>query len=77
MEILLKLPEHEVKNIMHSAEAKDEEKRRFLIALRNLKAYTGNITKKGLKIFFSVFKLIFTFFPRVIFDLLFLFLIII
>ncbi|KFM62098.1 Kinase suppressor of Ras 2, partial [Stegodyphus mimosarum] len=40
MELLLKLPEQEVKNVMHISEAKDEEKRRLLIALRNLKAYT-------------------------------------
>ncbi|GFY68067.1 kinase suppressor of Ras 2 [Trichonephila inaurata madagascariensis] len=39
MEILLQLPEQEVKEIMHIAEAKDEEKRRLLIANRNLKAY--------------------------------------
>lgn len=41
MELLLKLPEQEVKDVMHSSEAKDEEKRRLLIALRNLKDYTG------------------------------------
>ncbi|KAG8179292.1 hypothetical protein JTE90_024141 [Oedothorax gibbosus] len=40
MELLLKLPEQEVKDVMHTSEAKDEEKRRLLIALRNLKAYT-------------------------------------
>nr|XP_042901238.1 kinase suppressor of Ras 2 isoform X2 [Parasteatoda tepidariorum] len=38
MELLLKLPEHEVKNRI--ADATDDEKRRLLIALRNLKAYT-------------------------------------
>ncbi|GFR31753.1 kinase suppressor of Ras 2 [Trichonephila clavata] len=40
MELLLKLPEQEVKDVMRISEAKDEEKRRLLIALRNLKAYT-------------------------------------
>lgn len=47
---------------MHSAEAKDEEKRRFLIALRNLKAYTGNNTKLQLKLLFMTYLHVYVFF---------------
>ncbi|XP_023215150.1 kinase suppressor of Ras 1-like isoform X2 [Centruroides sculpturatus] len=40
MDELLRMSEHNLKEIMHKVNARDEEIRRMLIALRNLKTYT-------------------------------------
>ncbi|EEC03294.1 kinase suppressor of Ras (KSR), putative, partial [Ixodes scapularis] len=41
---MLEKPEQEVKGFLSAVNAREEEKRRFLIAMRNLKAYTGLLT---------------------------------